>query len=823
AGFKSLQKKATQSIFSSLKFGIGGEIYYEFRGSAPNNYLVIQYHNIYSNDNNYIGNFEVILNRSGSIKFQYLNIDYLSQYDAIVGLDHGDLINYNCYSDINKSNLPYLNKAIEFSFNELSAINYSLNVAINKEYTWIVTGVDNFLMDQIFGTNWESLYGIFPEPQKITKFKINITSIVENSTHWDINYSIWNWTNLEDAFNTTPDGNDLLTFRKEPLNYTIPHNLTNIFPFFVPNPIFHYLNRSNLTESYSRISSFESDGNYVELGDIVMSSTIIGGHNIQFGRNAHYNNYGILDWMDFYFVNQSDILSGKKSIFTIYNFYESSKPSFIGVSQSEVYNYGVFYSERNAPQMPLRNYSNIPKLFSLQINFIGGLDPYFNRVLICTNNSAAAFTINPFSGGNHPEIYYLTQNLTRFSVLNRFILPMNVNWSTLEFIRSDIIALLNGFIISMTILNDTIKFEYNYTLSGMLSTYSEYNNGKEYFTIRLNNFNYQIDDSDPIINILLPFDNQTFGKIAPSYNITIIEPNIDKIWYTLDGGLTNITITSLNGKINQTLWNNLPEGPLIIRFYVNDTMGYLGYKDVSIFKRYEPEVSLIVILILTGAIGSMIAASGTSYYYFQKLHKRRSREITPLFETEDQFPQSWIRAPSKELLNNISNKEFLLNLFDSDKFPENKSGLEKLNLTTISNDFLTKVDSLGFDEHDKKEFLREMLALKPKEREDLLVNIISRQPSSSDQISRKILSNITNKDLLLQIFDENVPSKKRAQLEKIELTTVSEKFLNKIDALGLREDMKIEFIKEMLALSPRERDTIMNNILDKLDDNDINT
>ncbi|MFX0007406.1 MAG: hypothetical protein ACFFAV_11860, partial [Candidatus Hermodarchaeota archaeon] len=181
----------------------GGEIYYEFRGVSPFNYLVIEYHNIYSDDNNYIGSFEVIFNQSGMIKFQYQNINYLSQYDAIVGLDNGDLINYNSFSGINKNNLPYINKAIEFTFNDISEITYQLDVAIDDEYTWIVTEIDNSLMDKIFGSNWESIYGIFSDPTKLSKFKLNITGIVENSTHWDITYSIWNWTNKENDFNHT--------------------------------------------------------------------------------------------------------------------------------------------------------------------------------------------------------------------------------------------------------------------------------------------------------------------------------------------------------------------------------------------------------------------------------------------------------------------------------------------------------------------------------------------------------------------------------------------------------------------------------------------
>ncbi|MDX1797736.1 MAG: hypothetical protein R3255_03725 [Candidatus Lokiarchaeia archaeon] len=757
------------------------------------------------------------------IKFQYQNINYLSQYDAIVGLDHGDLTNFNSFSGINKNNLPYINKAIEFTFNDISEITYQLDVAIDNEYTWIVTEIDDSLMGKIFGSNWESIYGILPDPTKFSKFKLNITAIVENSTHWDITYSIWNWTNKENDFDPTPDGNDLLSFRKEPLNYTFPHNLTHIFPYFIPTPIFHYLNKSNLQESYSSIISYGSDGAYVELGDSIMSSTIINGHNIEFGRKAHYNKYGILDWMDFYYLNQSWENAEETSIFTIYNFYDASKPSFIGVNESDIYSYGVFYSERNAPPIPLllKNYTKIPNIFNIKIDFIGGFDTNINRSLIIVNNSQAVSALNPFSEKlppeKHPEIYYLPQNLTRFTYLNRLILPMDVNWSLLDFIRSDIVSTSNGFIMSLILFDDILEFEYKYTSIGLLETYSEYYNGKEYFTVRFNDFTYQIDDSDPIINILSPQDNQIFGRIAPLYNISIIEPNLDKIWYTLDGGLNNITITNISGKINQILWNALPVGPLTIRFYANDTMGYLSYKDVIINKRYEPDNDIIIIFIFILSFASLVAVSGTSYYYYQKIHKTKTREVPPFIETDDKFYQSWLGPSAKEILNTTSNKKLLFNILDKDTLADDISKEENILLTTINNEVLKKIDELGFDENEKREFIKEMLALSPKERDEIIKNIMSRRFIGSEPFSKEILSNLTNRDFLLQIFDENITVKKRTYLEKLELTTVSEKFLNKVDAIGLKGDVKIKFIKEMLALTPKERKEIINNILDKLD------
>ncbi|MFX0105699.1 MAG: hypothetical protein ACFE75_09425, partial [Candidatus Hodarchaeota archaeon] len=341
------------------------------------------------------------------------------------------------------------------------------------------------------------------------------------------------------------------------------------------------------------------------------------------------------------------------------------------------------------------------------------------------------------------------------------------------------------------------------------------------FTVRLNNFNYQIDDSDPIINILSPQDNQTFGAIAPSYNLSIIEPNLDKVWYTLDGGLNNITITNLSGRINQILWDALPSGPLTIRFYANDTMGYLSYKEVTINKKSEPDIAIIIIFIFLISIASVVAISGTSYYYYQKIYKTKIREIPPLFETDEKVYQSWLGASAKEILNTASNKKLLFKIIDKHTLIDGRSEEEKIPLTTINNEFLRKIDNLGFDENEKQEFIKEILALSPKERDEILENIMSRRFIGTGPFSKEILSNLTNRDLLLQIFDENITEKKRTYLEKIELTIVSEKFLNKVDALGLKGDMKIRFIKEMLALTPKERDEIINNILDKLDKDEI--
>jgi hypothetical protein len=92
----------------------------------------------------------------------------------------------------------------------------------------------------------------------------------------------------------------------------------------------------------------------------------------------------------------------------------------------------------------------------------------------------------------------------------------------------------------------------------------------------------------PIITINAPTPKQVFGKEAPSYALSIIEGNLDRMWYTLDNGINNITISELTGIIYQDLWENLPNGNITVKFYVNDTLGNISFEMVTIVKDAPP-------------------------------------------------------------------------------------------------------------------------------------------------------------------------------------------------------------------------------------------
>jgi len=94
------------------------------------------------------------------------------------------------------------------------------------------------------------------------------------------------------------------------------------------------------------------------------------------------------------------------------------------------------------------------------------------------------------------------------------------------------------------------------------------------------------DDLPPDINIIEPNSNQLFSYNAPNFNVEISDANLDSMWYTLDGGLTNTTFVT-NGTLDQALWDALLEGDIIFKFYANNTLGRINTAEVIIRKETQ--------------------------------------------------------------------------------------------------------------------------------------------------------------------------------------------------------------------------------------------
>ena len=91
----------------------------------------------------------------------------------------------------------------------------------------------------------------------------------------------------------------------------------------------------------------------------------------------------------------------------------------------------------------------------------------------------------------------------------------------------------------------------------------------------------------PIISIIKLSMNDDF-QLAPTYEISVIDANLESIWYTINLG-EKFMITEFLGKINQSLWDSMPNGCMIIRFYANDTVGNVNFDQINVAKKPPTE------------------------------------------------------------------------------------------------------------------------------------------------------------------------------------------------------------------------------------------
>jgi hypothetical protein len=105
--------------------------------------------------------------------------------------------------------------------------------------------------------------------------------------------------------------------------------------------------------------------------------------------------------------------------------------------------------------------------------------------------------------------------------------------------------------------------------------------------------------SDPIIVINDPLADEVFGFTAPFFDVTVIEPDFDSMWYSLDDGINNVTAAGFTGDISQTEWNKKSSGMVIIKFYANDTLSNKGYAEVTVEKDVtDPIMTYLDIVLL---------------------------------------------------------------------------------------------------------------------------------------------------------------------------------------------------------------------------------
>ena len=90
---------------------------------------------------------------------------------------------------------------------------------------------------------------------------------------------------------------------------------------------------------------------------------------------------------------------------------------------------------------------------------------------------------------------------------------------------------------------------------------------------------FTIDTTPPLITINLP-ENKNHSTSTITFNITTNE--LSTVWFTINNGITNYTMTSNSNNFNYTL-TGISDGDYIARFYANDTLSHLNNTEARAF------------------------------------------------------------------------------------------------------------------------------------------------------------------------------------------------------------------------------------------------
>ena len=92
---------------------------------------------------------------------------------------------------------------------------------------------------------------------------------------------------------------------------------------------------------------------------------------------------------------------------------------------------------------------------------------------------------------------------------------------------------------------------------------------------------------------LEPVYYDIFGTTPPDINITFFDSNLGEKWYQLDNGTITTNNYTWTGFIAQSIWDQVGNGTVIIRFYANDTVGNLRTTEVITYKDILNPIILI--------------------------------------------------------------------------------------------------------------------------------------------------------------------------------------------------------------------------------------
>ena len=129
-------------------------------------------------------------------------------------------------------------------------------------------------------------------------------------------------------------------------------------------------------------------------------------------------------------------------------------------------------------------------------------------------------------------------------------------------------------------------------------------------------------------------------------------------------------------------------------------------------------------------IGSAIAIAAYSWHLYKKkkaaAEKRKAREIeSNLFSTKGKS--------AREIIQEHNSKGIYIKQFSRPNVVKRLSKLGDINLSILDSNFYEKVEKLDITGNQKEDFIREMLAFSPSERENILNEMLEKSNFKNDR------------------------------------------------------------------------------------------
>jgi parallel beta-helix repeat protein len=338
----------------------------------------------------------------------------------------------------------------------------------------------------------------------------------------------------------------------------------------------------------------------------------------------------------------------------------------------------------------------------------------------------------------------------------------------------------------------------------------------------------------PIINVLVPQPNTLFGQfVVFVINVTEFPSRFDDLVYSFDGGLENHSYSSTSGSGNTLTywcfgdqaawdaWDAFGNGTVPVWIFANDTLGNLNIVTFNLRKDIiVPNITITpdngtgvidspnyVLNIVEPNLHTIWYSIFNGTQWSQNYTGGLSGMIDPSLWNSMPDAQLIIRFYANDSVGNIGWQDVIItkNTPTGDGPP---NGDDNGNIIIIIIIIIIIGSVIGLSV--PAIYIRKNKEKNVSHKKKYLSNEIEFDDKPREKMVNYLIKSEGEKKIL-DLLSEKMPLSK---IKELKLTALSDEFINKINELNLTIEEKREFIEEMLTLPPKERDEIIDSMLE---------